>query len=342
MEILETVRKFCFDCMEEHDVQRVRLPETVTFKGEEVEFAPTYEYCPHTDNLLETEDLIKANDLAMKDAYREKRALLTSGDIIRIRKQYGISQKDFSDLLDWGKATITRYENHQVQDVAHDAILRKIAEDPKWFMEVLEKSRHKITERAYGKYLENAMKAFSKKENWYLTTSIEAHYAGFQDEAIRGGVDLDLSKVVEMINYLAKKTKYLYTVRLMKMLWYSDMLHYKYKGRAISGLVYSALPMGPAPEKYDCIVKLEGVHYEIAPVGENLGFRFKTQPDFQVKELARSEVEVLDQVISQVGTIKTKDLVSSAHQEKAYKRAKGNTPIDFCWAKDLSLAVPAP
>lgn len=342
MEILKTMRSFCFDCLQEHEVQTVRLLERLTFKGEEVEFTPTYLYCTNTDSLLETEDLIRANDLAMKDAYRKKRGLLTSGDIINIRKQYGISQKDFSDMLDWGRATITRYENHQVQDVAHDAILRKIAEDPKWFIEVLQKSRHKIAEKAYNKYLQNATKAFSKRGNWYLTASIEAHYARFQDEAIKGGVDLNLNKVVEMINYIAKNTKYVYMVRLMKMLWYADMLHYKYKGRSISGLIYSALPMGPVPEKYDCIVELEGVRYERVPGGDNMGLRFKPSPGFKVRELAQSEVEVLDQVICQVGSIKTKELINRAHQEEAYKHTKRNTPIPFTRAGDLTLDAPLP
>lgn len=50
-----------------------------------------------------------------------------------IRDKYEVSQKDFSEVLDWGRATITRYENHQVQDRAHDDVLRTIDSDPKWF-----------------------------------------------------------------------------------------------------------------------------------------------------------------------------------------------------------------
>jgi len=35
----------------------------------------------------------------------------------------GISQSDLCLLLGWGGKTITRYESHQVQDIAHDTIL---------------------------------------------------------------------------------------------------------------------------------------------------------------------------------------------------------------------------
>ena len=40
-------------------------------------------------------------------------------------------------LLGWGGKTITRYESHQVQDKAHDTILKKIDQDPEWFLSLL-------------------------------------------------------------------------------------------------------------------------------------------------------------------------------------------------------------
>jgi DNA-binding transcriptional regulator YiaG len=66
---------------------------------------------------------------------------LTSNEIISLREKYGVSQKDLSEILDWGKATITSYENHQVQDRAHDDILRKIDPDPEWFIEMLKRAK---------------------------------------------------------------------------------------------------------------------------------------------------------------------------------------------------------
>ncbi len=71
----------------------------------------------------------------------KKVGLLTSNEIISLREKYGVSQKDLSEILDWGKATITSYENHQVQDRAHDDILRKIDPDPEWFIEMLKRAK---------------------------------------------------------------------------------------------------------------------------------------------------------------------------------------------------------
>lgn len=117
IKIIKTTHKLCLSCMEVHDVKQVKVAEEVMFKNECVKFNAIYEYCSLTEEYTQTEEMMRINDLAMKDAYRKKKNLLTSSEIITIREKYGVSQKDFSEILGWGKATITRYENHQVQDV---------------------------------------------------------------------------------------------------------------------------------------------------------------------------------------------------------------------------------
>ena len=113
MKILKTERKLCMCCMEEHEVQIVEVHEKLTFKGKKVEYNAIYEYCDLTEEFLSTEDMITNNDIAMKDAYRRQCGLLTSEEIISIRKKYSISQKDLACLLGWGEKTITRWLGRQ-------------------------------------------------------------------------------------------------------------------------------------------------------------------------------------------------------------------------------------
>ena len=68
MRTIKSENKLCLTCMEEHLVQTVIVTDTEEFKGEEVTFDAVYEYCVDADELLETEEMIKANSLAMKDA----------------------------------------------------------------------------------------------------------------------------------------------------------------------------------------------------------------------------------------------------------------------------------
>ena len=337
MKTIKSEKKLCLICMEEHEVNTVEIVDQELFKGEEVSFNSIYDYCSNADELLETEEMIKKNSLAMKDAYRKKVGLLTSADIINIREKYGVSQKDFSEILDWGRATITRYENHQVQDRAHDDVLRKIDSDPKWFLEMVIRAEERLPVKAYSKYKHEASEQFKKKRNQYLVNSIQAIYADYEDEIITGGVSLNLNKIVEMINYLASKVESLHKVKLMKMLWYSDNLHFKRHGMAISGLAYSALPNGAVPEGYDQIVLLNGVSFDTVYYGENIAYKFKQTPGFEVKELSHSEIQVMDDVISRFSSYNTDEIVNKMHKEEAYKYVESYCIIPYSFAEQLSI-----
>lgn len=175
MNILKTEQKLCLSCMEEHNVNIVEVEEQVTYKDLEVEFISIYEYCSDSDEYIETEDMIRTNSLAMKDAYRRKVGLLTSDDIKNIREKYGVSQKEFSEILNWGQATITRYENHQIQDKAHDDILSKIDSDPKWFLEMLERAKERISPKLYSQYYKKASELYNMKNNPYFLKTINTN-----------------------------------------------------------------------------------------------------------------------------------------------------------------------
>lgn len=321
MKILKSEHKLCLSCMEEHNVDIVEVIEQGKFKGEELEFIACYEYCSNTDEFLETEDMIRTNSLSLKDAYRSQVGLLTSEDVKSIREKYGISQKDFSQILDWGRATITRYENHQVQDRAHDDILKKIDSDPKWLLEILKraKNRNSLSPKAFSKYYREASEQYSKKKNQYLIDSIHAIYAHFNNEDTTGCSELNLEKVVEVINYLAQKVFNLHKVKLMKMLWYSDILHFKRFGTSITGLAYSALPMGAVPEGYEQIVLLDGVTFDIVSYDENVAYKFMPTPGFEIKKLSDCEIETIDRIVTEFGDLSTSQIIKKMHEEDAYK-----------------------
>ncbi len=117
MLVLKKENKLCLCCMEVHEVWIVQVDEKMTFSNTEVSYPAVYEYCHATDEYITTEEMIRQNDIVMKDAYREAAGVLTSQEIMDIRKKYQVSQSDLAVLLGWGKKTLTRYESHQVQDM---------------------------------------------------------------------------------------------------------------------------------------------------------------------------------------------------------------------------------
>lgn len=61
-------------------------------------------------------------------------------------------------------------------------------------------------------------------------------------------MSLKKEKLINMITYFVKNTKYCYTLKLFKLLFFSDFEHYRQTGRTITGLEYKAFPRGPVPE----------------------------------------------------------------------------------------------
>lgn len=338
MSVMSIETKLCISCMEEHEVQQIEILEENIFKGKRVQYPAKYEYCPNTDLYTATNKMMDENDVSLKDVYRESMGFLTSKEIKAIREKYGVSQKDFSKILGWGAATITRYENHQVQDSAHDDILRKVSEDPKWFIDLLKRSKDKLSEKAYNKYLKKASEEYYVNRNGYLKNSLEASYARFEgDSSFTGNQQLNVSKAVEVINYLALKVKELHKVKLMKMLWYIDFLNYKKEKKSITGLVYSALPMGAVPEGHEALLQLEGINYNEMQYNENIGYKFYPAPGFHVKELSNSEIETIDEVIRHFQDSSANEIVERMHQEEAYKKTELFQPISYEHAENLSI-----
>ena len=337
MKEIASEQMVCRICGEYHEVPTVKVTDQEVFKGEEVEFQAIYLYCSNADEYLATEDMIRRNDRALKDAYRKKAGLLTSTEIRAIRDKYGISQKDLAAVLDWGRATIARYETHQVQDRAHDDILRTIDRDPKWFLDMLERARPHLPARAYDICVREAKVQYKGNQNRYLIDTIEAVYAKFDDPLLFGKVPLNLNKVVEMINCFAAQISSLHKVKLMKLLWYADALHYKRTGRAISGLVYLAMDMGAVPEAHRHLMLLDGVVVNEVEYGEHVGYRLKPVNGFAVKELTSSELAVLDDVIAEFGALNAQQISERMQAEEAYKHTPRGRPISFELARNLSI-----
>lgn len=168
MKILKSEFKQCPYCMEKHDVQIVEVEEKCTFKGELIEFIATYEYCSNSKEYWETEEMLSANDIALKDAYKTKVGLLTSSEIRAIREKYGMSQNDFSNILGFGGKTITRYENHYVQEKTHDNMIKRVCDDYKFLLELLDiRMTNGDVPARYAKYRQKIKEFMEEDEYTY-------------------------------------------------------------------------------------------------------------------------------------------------------------------------------
>ncbi len=341
MKCVETGKTLCPCCMTEHEKKVIHVRENNLFKGVPVEYDAEYCYCETTEETFAEEPQITQNDISMKNAFREKMGLLTSHQIAAVRSKYGISQSDLCLLLGWGAKTVTRYESHQVQDIAHDTILRKLAVDPEWFLQLLRAEKDSLPSASYSKYLEAGTTLFEQNHDLYLKSAIMSRYARYHhNPEITGRRELSLDVVTDMIRYYANSSKVmgLYMVKLMKMLWYADALSYKRRGHAISGLVYRALPMGAVPIAYESIVDLSTVRREDVEMGDGTGYRFLPTENREYPYLTLDDRGILDAVICRFGKVSTNDIVETMHREDAYIETVPRDTIQFKYARTLSLS----
>ena len=340
MNVINIENRFCTCCMEEHEVKTVHIMEHGSFKKVPVEYEAAYFYCDRADELYMDESQMQANDLAMKEAYRKEQGLLTSEEISTIRRKYGISQNDFCILLGWGGKTITRYESHQVQDKAHDTILKKLDQDPEWFLNLLYESKNNLSEEAYRKYFEIATVLYETNQDVYLRKSIEAQYASYHgNQMFHGNATLSLDKVVDVIRYFAASSKItnLYKVKLMKLMWFADALSYKKRGKAITGLVYLALPMGAVPVGHELIIDLKDVPCEEVDMGETYAYHFCLKRASEYPSLDDDDKDILDIVIDKLGKMTKNEIVAFMHRQQAYKETAPKDIISFKYAESLQI-----
>ena len=117
------MRKYCEECEKEVETKIITKKENYKVCGEQIEVAAQILVCEECGEELFCEKLDSATLVNAYNEYRRKHKLLLPEEIKKIREQYGLSQRNFAKLLNWGDKTICRYENGYIQDKAHNSIL---------------------------------------------------------------------------------------------------------------------------------------------------------------------------------------------------------------------------
>ena len=342
MKLIRTINMECPICGKTHDVEERESIATTFIKGTEIKYKERYYYCCNADEEeceFTTGKILNFNLQNARNEYRKMYGLLTSDEIIGIREKYALSQVDFARLLGWGEATVARYETKAIQDEVYDNILRTVRDNPYAVYSFFKKNKDSFPAEKQTRLEETILNAIKFGGREYLHRQVlESEYVEFQDPCDANGFTvLDIEKLESLISYMAGKVKYLFKVRLMKMLWYCDVISYKRTRKAMTGLVYCHEPMGALPVGHQEIVNLENLHVNTL-TGDNpdmIMYEFLPSENSDESKLSAEEKSIIDEVIKKFITYDSRKIIEYMHGETAYKATKEKEIIPFSLAKDI-------
>lgn len=339
--LIEKVEYNCPICNKVHLIEK-RVRETqALLNNEVVNYEQTYFACFDTDeedNEFVPAKLMNTNMLKVRDAYRQMKGLLTSFEIRMIREYYGLTQSDFALLLGWGEVTITRYESKTIQDETYDHIMRLAYDNPKFVLDSLIKHKDRIEPEKHKTIYEKVKERIIERGNYYLKKQeIENQYIMFDHEVIENGFRmLNIEKVSDVISFFASATTQLYKVKLMKLLWYADVIFFGRHGKSMTGLVYKHMPLGALPIAFDEIIYNPKVTVVEELINDEIAYRICPKYPKANYNLTEDELSVLQIVVEKFKTYRTKEIVEYMHEEKAYKMTKSGEVIPYSLAKELN------
>lgn len=315
--------------------------ETYKVRGEPITIEAHVKACAdcHKDIFdinCDTKNLLKAYSL-----YKRKHNLLTNEEIIAIRKKYKMSQRAFATLLGCTQATIVRYERGDIQEELYNNII-KLLDDPDNVSKLLEQKRDAMNSRDIAS-IEKAICELQNNEEDMFKNMQNLLGEDFKSEAciFNGFRRFNFNKFKAMVIFFAKQQPSLYKTKLMKLLWYADMLHFKYETTSICGLMYQHLQYGPVPEQYRTLLTImETMKYinieEIETEnGSTQSIISSDVDDVCLQDLAASELEILKKVSKSFLKYTSKDISKISHEELGYKKTNDRDLISFEYAMGM-------
>jgi putative zinc finger/helix-turn-helix YgiT family protein len=329
---------FCPNCEKETTLVSVKRTEELNIRGEIIPVEVEYFLCEECGR--EFEKAGSGNDpleIAYKE-YRQRKGMVQPEEIYKHRKKYGLTQKEFSNLLGIGIATLNRYENGALQDEAHDRILR-LSMDPRNLLELIESNSGMLNARTKENIIERIRNEEKSSEN-LLDLALEL-YAEYEADLYSGYKKFDIEKFFQEIKYYCSGSG-IFKTKLMKLLFYADFKHFKEYSISITGARYAHLPYGPVPDQFETWLNAL-FEYEPAIVKEEVWFHdnpgeifhFLGQSDLSV--FSTSELRIIATIKELFENYTPRGISEFSHKEKGYIETLNSKLISYRYAEDLQI-----
>lgn len=303
-----------------------------TIKGKEVQFIAKRRFCKNCNNLVYDQEL---DNEASKKAFStyNKQYGISKEDIIKLRKDYHLSQEQFSKIIGCAKKTLISYEKGTaIPNDNYVIIINSLLEKPGIIEVLIDSNINQFTDKEYKKIKERILK-FIGDNGVQTYEDLE-----FNPTEYNGYTKFNYNKVINMILFFAEKG--ILVTKLLKEMFYADFLYYKNTGMSITGLEYAKITYGPAPNGKDKIINdciaNDYIKEEIAYKNDYEYHNIISLKEVNKKLFTKEELMVMHKVKDYFKDFKSKEIAEFSHEEKAYIETDFAKLISYDYAFDIN------
>ena len=227
--------------------------KSLSYRRDEFTVIAHFYKCEDCGEEFTTNEADQITLIQAHNQYREKNGIPFPEEIRTIRQKYGISAAKMSDILGLGENGYGNYEKGEIPTPAIGTLI-KTAQRPENFLFLL--NSHKLRKEDKGipraiSHVESLIREEQSMQAYHYNTTANLNSAN----NFTGYSTLNTTKIKHLlIHYIHEcKEEYNDKLKLTKLLFFTDFIHYQNFGHSVSGLSYQKKNVGPVPYRFDNI-----------------------------------------------------------------------------------------
>ena len=295
-------------------------PDTVTYRGEEYPCVVTLFQDENGGEPFTTTESDTAWFNQVTNQYRAKYGIPYTDEIIALREKYGLSATKMSAILGFGVNQYRLYEMGEVPSESNGKLIRS-AMNPRTFLDLVNDSRHQLTDREYAKITARVQEVINQIPAWYEERGAVGRIFRTHRGVENGFAPQSTVRLKNLLLYIIGQMGEVFQTKMNKVLFYIDFLSYRENGMAISGLAYNAIDFGPVPQRWD---RVYSAFDEIVPQPklvrdqESTALTASVEPDMAC--FTEQERAIIDTVCAKMKNLSAHDISALSHNEPAWQR----------------------
>ncbi|MEA4909007.1 MAG: DUF4065 domain-containing protein [Anaerolineaceae bacterium] len=332
-----SMNAFCPNGEKETEQKFVDQVEEIHIRGEMIPIHMEYFRCEACGEDFE----IPRPDYDPLDAayreYRKRKGMVQPEEIKQFRKGLGLTQRQLSEILGIGIATLNRYENGALQSEAHDQIIR-LCMQPANLIHILEEKPELLSVADRERVLQLLQPP--NRDCGDLFEEAVEQFGSYAPSVLSGYLRFDVDKFFQAIKFFCFKDRVVKT-KLMKLVFYADFKHFKENSVSISGVRYAHAPHGPVPDQFETwLVAISEWNKQITReeqvFGDYVGEVYTSgEPDWSI--FSTSELAALAFVKDKFHKYSAGQIREFSHREKGYQDTQDGEIISYQYAEALQI-----